>query len=163
MISASAHIPVLVEAVLAALAPRDDAVYVDATFGAGGYSEALLGAARCRVFGIDRDPDANSDCHCYTDCHADSHCRQAVHQSRLVVIRKQSESRHYQQAQVSNDQERRHQRRPIVRRPDGDGVTFDVRRKISMQEDARARQKLQSVGDLQAIRRHAADWQPDDF
>src|SRR5580658_8513295 len=52
------HIPVLVEAVLAALAPRDDAVYVDATFGAGGYSEALLGAARCRVFGIDRDPDA---------------------------------------------------------------------------------------------------------
>jgi 16S rRNA (cytosine1402-N4)-methyltransferase len=49
---------VLVDAVLAALAPRDDAVYVDATFGAGGYSEALLGAARCRVFGIDRDPDA---------------------------------------------------------------------------------------------------------
>jgi 16S rRNA (cytosine1402-N4)-methyltransferase len=54
----SGHIPVLVEAVLAALAPCDDAVYVDATFGAGGYSEAILGAARCRVFGIDRDPDA---------------------------------------------------------------------------------------------------------
>ena len=52
------HIPVLADAVLAALAPRDDAVYVDATFGAGGYSEAILGAARCRVFGIDRDPDA---------------------------------------------------------------------------------------------------------
>jgi 16S rRNA (cytosine1402-N4)-methyltransferase len=52
------HIPVLVDAVLAALAPRDDAVYVDATFGAGGYSMALLGAARCRVVGIDRDPDA---------------------------------------------------------------------------------------------------------
>jgi len=52
------HIPVLVDAVLAALAPRDDAVYVDATFGAGGYSEAILGASRCRVFGIDRDPDA---------------------------------------------------------------------------------------------------------
>ena len=58
MTEPSAHIPVLVEAVLAALAPRDDAIYVDATFGAGGYSEALLGAARCRVFGIDRDPDA---------------------------------------------------------------------------------------------------------
>ena len=53
-----AHIPVLVDAVLAALAPRDDATYIDATFGAGGYSEAILGAARCRVFGIDRDPDA---------------------------------------------------------------------------------------------------------
>src|SRR5580698_2538943 len=58
MTEASAHIPVLVEAVLAALAPRDDAVYIDATFGAGGYSEVILGAARCRVFGIDRDPDA---------------------------------------------------------------------------------------------------------
>lgn len=58
MAEAAAHIPVLVDAVLAALAPRDDATYIDATFGAGGYSEAILGAARCRVFGIDRDPDA---------------------------------------------------------------------------------------------------------
>ena len=41
-----------------ALAPRDGAVYVDGTFGAGGYSAALLAAARCRVVGIDRDPDA---------------------------------------------------------------------------------------------------------
>lgn len=54
----AAHVPVLVESVLATLAPRDDAVYVDATFGAGGYSMALLSSARCRVFGIDRDPDA---------------------------------------------------------------------------------------------------------
>jgi len=54
----TAHIPVLVNAVLAALAPRDNAIYVDATFGAGGYSVALLGAARCRVFGMDRDPEA---------------------------------------------------------------------------------------------------------
>ena len=52
------HIPVLLDAVLAAVAPRDDAVYVDATFGAGGYSMALLEAARCRVVGIDRDPGA---------------------------------------------------------------------------------------------------------
>jgi len=52
------HIPVLVDAVLAALAPRDDALYVDATFGRGGYSLALLAAARCRVVGVDRDPDA---------------------------------------------------------------------------------------------------------
>lgn len=52
------HVPVLLDAVLAALQPRDDAVYVDGTFGGGGYSEALLAAARCRVFGIDRDPDA---------------------------------------------------------------------------------------------------------
>jgi 16S rRNA (cytosine1402-N4)-methyltransferase len=52
------HVPVLLDAVLAALAPRDGAVYVDGTFGGGGYSEALLGAARCRVFAIDRDPEA---------------------------------------------------------------------------------------------------------
>ncbi len=52
------HIPVLVDAVLAALAPRHDALYVDATFGRGGYSTALLAAARCRVVGFDRDPEA---------------------------------------------------------------------------------------------------------
>src|ERR1700746_2953842 len=52
------HIPVLLDAVLAALAPHDDAVYVDGPFGGGGYREALLNAAYCRVFGIDRDPEA---------------------------------------------------------------------------------------------------------
>jgi 16S rRNA (cytosine1402-N4)-methyltransferase len=56
------HTPVLVDAVLAAVAPRDGAVCVDATFGGGGYSEALLAAARCRVFGIDRDPEARRRC-----------------------------------------------------------------------------------------------------
>ena len=50
--------PVLLDEVVAALAPRDGAIYVDGTFGAGGYSAALLAAARCRVFGIDRDPEA---------------------------------------------------------------------------------------------------------
>ena len=48
----------LVDAVVEALAPRDGAIYVDGTFGAGGYSAALLAAARCRVVGIDRDPVA---------------------------------------------------------------------------------------------------------
>ena len=52
------HRPVLREAVLAALTPRDGAVYIDGTFGGGGYSAALLEAARCRVIGIDRDPEA---------------------------------------------------------------------------------------------------------
>ena len=50
--------PVLVEAVIDVLSPRDDALYVDGTFGAGGYSGALLAAANCRVVAIDRDPDA---------------------------------------------------------------------------------------------------------
>lgn len=54
----AAHVPVLLGAVLGALAPRDGAVYVDGTFGAGGYSAALLDAAHCRVVAIDRDPGA---------------------------------------------------------------------------------------------------------
>jgi 16S rRNA (cytosine1402-N4)-methyltransferase len=52
------HLPVLLDRVIEALAPQDGAVYVDGTFGAGGYSQALLAAAHCRVFGIDRDPEA---------------------------------------------------------------------------------------------------------
>jgi 16S rRNA (cytosine1402-N4)-methyltransferase len=52
------HLPVLLDEVVAALAPRDGATYVDGTFGGGGYTAALLDAAQCRVVGIDRDPDA---------------------------------------------------------------------------------------------------------
>jgi 16S rRNA (cytosine1402-N4)-methyltransferase len=44
--------------VLAALAPRSGGIYVDGTFGAGGYSQGFLEAADCRVFAIDRDPEA---------------------------------------------------------------------------------------------------------
>jgi 16S rRNA (cytosine1402-N4)-methyltransferase len=57
-VTAPAHIPVLRDAMLASLMPKAGGCYVDGTFGAGGYSEALLGAADCRVWGIDRDPDA---------------------------------------------------------------------------------------------------------
>ncbi|MCK0198213.1 16S rRNA (cytosine(1402)-N(4))-methyltransferase RsmH [Ancylobacter sp. 6x-1] len=52
------HLPVMLREVVAHLAPKDDATYVDGTFGAGGYSRAILEAARCRVIGIDRDPTA---------------------------------------------------------------------------------------------------------
>ena len=34
---------------------RDGGIYIDATFGAGGYTRAILAAADCRVIGIDRD------------------------------------------------------------------------------------------------------------
>ncbi len=50
------HLPVLLDAVVDALQPRDGCRIVDATFGAGGYARALL-AAGASVLGIDRDPD----------------------------------------------------------------------------------------------------------
>jgi 16S rRNA (cytosine1402-N4)-methyltransferase len=56
--SSFSHKPVMVNEVLCALAPRDGAIYVDATFGRGGYAKAVLDAADCLVWGIDRDPKA---------------------------------------------------------------------------------------------------------
>ncbi|WP_205474634.1 16S rRNA (cytosine(1402)-N(4))-methyltransferase RsmH [Nocardioides sp. SYSU D00038] len=59
---APSHVPVLLDRVVALLAPaldHDGAVLVDATLGLGGHTEAVL--ERCglaRVVGIDRDPDA---------------------------------------------------------------------------------------------------------
>jgi 16S rRNA (cytosine1402-N4)-methyltransferase len=52
------HRPVLLEPVLAALAPLEGATVIDATFGAGGYAQAILEAGAARVVGIDRDPVA---------------------------------------------------------------------------------------------------------
>ena len=52
------HVPVLVDEVVAALAIVPGETVVDGTFGAGGYTRALLGAGAGRVIGFDRDPDA---------------------------------------------------------------------------------------------------------
>ena len=52
---AGGHTPVMLHEVLEALAPRDGAIYIDGTFGAGNYAKAILDAADCRVWGIDRD------------------------------------------------------------------------------------------------------------
>jgi len=52
------HIPVMLQEVVDSLAPQDGQHFVDATFGNGGYSEALLKIADCTVSAFDRDPDA---------------------------------------------------------------------------------------------------------
>ncbi len=52
------HVPVMLAEVLRHLAPQDDDALLDGTFGGGGYTAAILAAARCTVWAIDRDPDA---------------------------------------------------------------------------------------------------------
>jgi 16S rRNA (cytosine1402-N4)-methyltransferase len=52
------HIPVMLPQVLRHLAPSDGEQILDGTFGGGGYSAAILAAASCTVWAIDRDPAA---------------------------------------------------------------------------------------------------------
>jgi 16S rRNA (cytosine1402-N4)-methyltransferase len=58
--SAPRHIPVLGQQAVALLSPHAGGLYIDATFGAGGYSRAILGTSGARVIGIDRDRSAIS-------------------------------------------------------------------------------------------------------
>jgi len=55
---AARHIPVLGRRAVELLKVHDGGVYIDATFGAGGYTRGILAAAQARVIGIDRDPHA---------------------------------------------------------------------------------------------------------
>ena len=63
------HIPVLIDEVIQALSPQKGDVYVDGTFGAGGYSRAVLNSADCTLLAIDRDPDALSRASAFKDAY----------------------------------------------------------------------------------------------
>ncbi|WP_408021996.1 16S rRNA (cytosine(1402)-N(4))-methyltransferase RsmH [Sphingomonas cremea] len=54
----ASHLPVLLDEVVEGLAVVPGETLVDGTFGAGGYTRALLGRGAGRVIGFDRDPDA---------------------------------------------------------------------------------------------------------
>jgi 16S rRNA (cytosine1402-N4)-methyltransferase len=56
--TAAPHTPVLLDEVLEALAPIDGGIFIDGTFGAGGYTRALLDRGAAQVIAIDRDPEA---------------------------------------------------------------------------------------------------------
>lgn len=58
--SRAPHLPVMLQEVAAAMDAQAGRVYVDGTFGAGGYSRKLLQQAECRIIAADRDPAAAS-------------------------------------------------------------------------------------------------------
>ncbi len=52
----SDHIPVMLNQVIEHLQPKANGTYIDCTFGAGGYSKAILASCTCKLYAIDQDP-----------------------------------------------------------------------------------------------------------
>jgi 16S rRNA (cytosine1402-N4)-methyltransferase len=77
------HVPVLGRRAVEHLAVRDGGIYLDATFGAGGYSRAILAAANCHLIAIDRDPGALAHA---ADLVAASHGRLALAQDHFFNL-----------------------------------------------------------------------------
>ncbi len=57
MIAAQPHYPVMLPEVMAALSPQAGELFIDGTFGNGGYSKAILEADDVSLIAIDRDPN----------------------------------------------------------------------------------------------------------
>ena len=78
------HIPVLAGRAVEWLAVRSGGVYVDATFGAGGYTRAILETPGARVIGVDRDQSAIAH---GADLVAQAHGRLDLVEDRLSNLR----------------------------------------------------------------------------
>src|SRR6056297_2585054 len=85
--SSAPHIPVLLDEVVAALAPAKGMSIIDATFGAGGYSRALL-ASGARVYAFDRDPNAIRDGQAMV---AEFDGQLSLHEERFAHMREEME------------------------------------------------------------------------
>jgi 16S rRNA (cytosine1402-N4)-methyltransferase len=83
------HISVLVRPVVEYLAIRDGGIYIDGTFGAGGYTRAILAAADCKVLALDRDQSAVANAYGLVD---ESGGRLTVMESRFSALDEAAES-----------------------------------------------------------------------
>jgi 16S rRNA (cytosine1402-N4)-methyltransferase len=63
------HVPVMLAEVLEALEPIAGGIFIDATFGAGGYARALLERGAAQVIGVDRDPEALAEGRTLAEAH----------------------------------------------------------------------------------------------
>ena len=54
------HLPVLIDQIIYQIKNVKQGLWIDATFGLGGYSRAFLENTNCNVFAIDRDPDVRN-------------------------------------------------------------------------------------------------------
>jgi len=81
--TASPHIPVLMDAVIEALAVMPQQTFVDGTYGGGGYSRAIMTAGGI-VHGFDQDPDVIAAAHAVGDHGAgDANARLHLHHNRF--------------------------------------------------------------------------------
>ena len=59
----SGHVPILLQQMNGTLNPQKDGIYLDGTFGGGGYTRAILESSQCVVHALDRDPAAKERSH----------------------------------------------------------------------------------------------------